>query len=157
MTDRFVWVANLSDGTTKAEAELTVKGELSPYQKLLAYMKEKALTITGWRFQKGGVTHNAPSASPKARFPSNVPFTLDYRGTYTHARWSSAENTPNGQPSEWKASEDGGYSFSIGQPKAKDMTEWFCRYIVRVQGLKISLWINDATGDSWMQIEKEAP
>ena len=147
MANRFLWSANLSNGECKAEEELTVKGELSAYQKLLAYVKEKALTITGWRFQKGGVTHNAPSVSPKAKFPSNVPFTLDYRGTFTEMRWSSAKNVPQG----WQPSENG-FSLNMGQPKAMTKQEWFVRYIVRAEGLKISLWIEDATGDTWMQI-----
>lgn len=151
-SDRFVWVANLSNGETKAEAELTVPGELSAYQKLLAYMKDKTLVLTGWRFQKGGVTHNAPSASPKAKFPSNVPFTLDYRRNYTHERWSHAVNVPGGR--QWQAS-DKGYSLSIGETKPKTKEEWFCRYIVRAEGLKISLWIEDATGNSWLQVQKE--
>jgi hypothetical protein len=137
MADRFVWTANLSNGDTHAEAELTVAGENSAFQKLMAIMKEKAATITGFRFQNKGVTHNAPSMSPKAKFPSSipvtlfptdeVPFTLDYRRRATQAFMA-----------------DG-----------KMVEERFCRYIVRAEGLKISLWLEDATGDTWMQIEKE--
>jgi hypothetical protein len=90
-------------------------------------MKEKVAVLTGFRFQKNGVTHNAPSASPKAKFPSLVPFTLDYRRRATQV-----------------FKEDGSM-----------LEDKFCRYIARAEGLKISLWIEDATGDTWMQIEKE--
>lgn len=128
MVERFVWTANLSDGNTYAEVDLTVAGEKSAFQKLMDIMKEKVAILTGFRFQKAGVTHNAPSASPKARFPSSVPFTLDYRRRATQA-----------------FKDDG----TMQEDK-------FCRYIVRAEGLKISLWIEDTTGDSWMQIEKEA-
>jgi hypothetical protein len=136
MAERFVWSANLSDGTTHAEAELTVAGELSAFQKLMAIMKEKATTITGFRFQNNGVTHNAPSMSPKAKFPSgvpvelfpsDVPFTLDYRRRATQS-----------------FRDDGTM-----------VEERFCRYIARAKGLKISLWVQDATGDTWMQIEED--
>ena len=127
MVERFVWTANLSDRNTYAEADLTVAGEKSAFQKLIDIMKEKAATITGFRFQKNGVTHNAPSVSSKVKFPSTVPFILDYR------RRATQTLKDNGTIQEDK----------------------FCRYIVRANGLKISLWIEDATGDSWMQIEKE--
>ena len=126
MTGRFVWTSNLSDSSTHAEAELTVAGDKSAFQKLMDTMKERVATLTGFRFQKGGVTHNAPSASLKAKFPSTVPFTLDYRRRVTQAFGSTGV-----------VQEDR-----------------FCRYIVQAEGLKISLWLEDATGDTWMQIER---
>ena len=127
MAEQFVWNANLSNGETHAEVDLTVAGEMSAFQKLMAIMKEKAAMITGFRFQKAGVTHNAPSASPKAKFPSTVPFTLDYRRRATQAF--------------------GGTTGAVQEDR-------FCRYIVQAEGLKISLWLEDATGDTWMQIER---
>ena len=128
MVERFVWTANLNNGETYAETELTVAGEKSAFQKLMDIMLEKAANITGFRFQNNGVTHNAPSMSPKAKFPSTVPFSLDYRRRATQSLTSGGVMTE----------------------------QRFCRYIVRTKDLKISLWIEDATGDSWMQIEEEA-
>jgi len=127
MADRFVWSANLSNGETHAEAELTVAGEKSAFQKLMDIMKETATTITGFRFQNNGVTHNAPSVSPKAKFPSSVPFTLDYRRRATQ----------------------------VYRDDGTMQEDRFGRYIVRVKELKISLWLEDATGDTWMQIEED--
>lgn len=124
--EKFVWTANLSNGETYSEESLTVPGELSAYQKLLAIMKDKVCALTGWRFQKDGVTHNAPSFSPKAKFPSTVPFTLDYR----RKAWQTYHL-------------DG-----------RQVEDFFCRYIVRAKGLKISLFIEDSTGDTWMQLEE---
>ena len=127
MGERFVWTANLSSGETHAEAELTVDGEKSAFQKLMDIMKETATTITGFRFQNNGVTHNAPSVSPKAKFPSSVPFTLDYRRRATQ----------------------------VYRDDGTMQEDRFGRYIVRVKELKISLWLEDATGDTWMQIEED--
>ena len=126
MAENFVWNANLSTGDTFSEAELTVTGDKSAFQKLMDILVEKAATITGFRFQKGGVTHNAPSLSPKAKFPSSVPFALDYRRRATQ----------------------------VFKQDGTMQEDRFCRYIVYVNGLKISYWLEDSTGDSWMQIEE---
>lgn len=117
----------MSDGTSHAELELTVAGEQSAFQKLMVIMKEKAAALTGFRFQNNGITHNAPSISPKAKFPSTVPFSLDYR------RRAIQSFRNDGTAAEEK----------------------YCRYIVRTGDLKISLWVEDATGNTWMQIEEE--
>ena len=126
MANRFVWSANLSDGESYAEADLDVSGGKSAFQKLMDIMAEKAATLTGFRFQKNGTTHNAPSASPKAKFPTAIPFTLDYRRRATQVLGDSGVM----------------------------QEDRFCRYIVRAEGLKISLWVEDSSGDTWMQIER---
>ena len=149
MVERFVWTANLGTGDTCSERELTVPGEKSAYQKLLDMLQQKATQLTGFRLQKAGVTHNAPSQSPKAKFPSTVPVSLDYRRRALQ-KWMTNYDEKTGQY-VFVPNNTGGYSLAGNSTE----NEIFCRYIVRAQGLKISLWVKDDTGDTWMQIEKE--
>jgi hypothetical protein len=72
------WVASLSDGSTKTEQGYIDEGQPA-YGSLLKLLKETGAKLTGFRLQRDGITHNAPSLSPKAAFPSDIPFELDHR------------------------------------------------------------------------------
>ena len=89
-------------------------------------MKEKNATLTGFRLQLNGQTHTAPSASPKAKFPSTAKFTLNHRRRCTQALLMNGE--------------------------MKD--EQFTNYTVTVKDVKMTFWIDNNTGDSWLQIEE---
>ena len=49
------WIANLSDGTTTYEGK-PVPGERTPWQRLLQTCRDKDISITGLRLQRGDVT-----------------------------------------------------------------------------------------------------
>jgi len=62
------WIAGLSNGETLIEGEGVVSridGELSPWWKLQAYLKEKDLTINSFYLARGGRHFNLPSINPK--------------------------------------------------------------------------------------------
>lgn len=113
------WVASLGDGTTRTE-EAYLLANLPAYGTLLQELKDKGVKMTGFRLQRAGLTHTAPSGSPHAKFPSNVPFELGH-----HRR--AAQDLSGGE-------------------------EWYCNYVVKVGELTIKLWIDEKTGDSWLQL-----
>ena len=119
--ERCNWLASLSDGRTFVEKELIDAGK-SAYSTVKEIVDKGEATLTGFRLQRAGITHTAPSASPRAKFPSEVPFTIDHR--------RRAAQSERGE-------------------------EWYANYIVRANGLKIMLWVCEATGDTWMQIVED--
>lgn len=71
MTDPVQWQVGLSDGTTAHEGKneyKVVEGELSPWRKLIAYTKEKDVTITSLSLCCGKKRWNLPSAGKNPKF-----------------------------------------------------------------------------------------
>lgn len=97
------WLAALSDGTTAVEGKdafAAVKGELSPWQKLLRYQDEHGVHITGMRVQisKPGEatrTYNLPSfnKTPKGNHEKWVTLYPRDPGTYSYRRWVTCSLT----------------------------------------------------------------
>jgi len=115
------WVASLSDGSTHTE-QAFIDANKPAYGSVLELMKAGNLKLTGFRLQRDGITHTGPSASPHAKFPSNVPFELDHRR---------------------RAAQSG-----LGE-------EFYCNYTAKVPGYVIKFWVDESTGDTWMQIEAD--
>jgi hypothetical protein len=97
------WLASLSDGTLAIEGVepfADVAGELSPWQKLLAYLEPHTVYITGMRVQvfKDGEatrTYNLPSfnKTPEGnhqKWTKLRPFDPHY---YTYRRWVTCSST----------------------------------------------------------------
>ena len=73
------WFASLSNGENAVEGKgkfAEIKGELSPWQKLQAYIKENNLTITGMQIRAEGKVFTLPSTEPK--FGGEVPLGYKY-------------------------------------------------------------------------------
>jgi len=73
------WFASLSNGENAVEGTgkfEEIAGELSPWQKLAAYIKEKKLTITGMQIRIDGRVYTLPSVEPK--FGGEVPKSYKY-------------------------------------------------------------------------------
>lgn len=73
------WFASLSNGENAVEGigKFEEKqGELSPWQKLLAYVKENNLTITGMQIRIDGRVYTLPSTNPK--FGGEVPLSYKF-------------------------------------------------------------------------------
>ena len=69
------WKVGLSDGTNFIEGESPfekTRGELSPYLKLLQYLKEKELSITSLCITDGKKTFNLPSNGKNPKFRAFV-------------------------------------------------------------------------------------
>jgi len=73
------WFASLSNGENAVEGKgkfAEIKDELSPWQKLQAYIKENKLTITGMQIRAEGKVFTLPSTEPK--FGGEVPLGYKY-------------------------------------------------------------------------------
>jgi hypothetical protein len=73
------WFASLSNGENAVEGIdkfAEIKGELSPWQKLLAYIKENNLTITGMQIRIEGRIYTLPSTNPK--FGGEIPLSYKF-------------------------------------------------------------------------------
>ena len=73
------WFASLSNGENAVEGKgefAEIKGELSPWQKLQAYIQENNLTITGMQIRSEGKVFTLPSSEPK--FGGKVPLGYKY-------------------------------------------------------------------------------
>lgn len=72
MDKKVLWIAGLSNGETITEEKgnfKTIAGELSPWQRLLLYLKEKDLTITSLSLHtKDGLRWHLPSAGKNPKF-----------------------------------------------------------------------------------------
>lgn len=122
------WLISLSNGETILEDNNRLNDiysdNRSPYQKLMQYCEDNGLKITGIRLQVNGVTHTF-SSSPKAKFPT----VLDIKEIGYRRR---AELTAGGGTKE----------------------ESYIRYYVIIGCHKFSLWLDEKTGDSWLNVEK---
>jgi hypothetical protein len=73
MAENCKWIVSLSNGETLEEGQIREwEGNLHPWSKLIAYCKEKELTITGTRVQVNGATHMCPSFTDRAKFKSDM-------------------------------------------------------------------------------------
>lgn len=73
------WFASLSNGENAVEGVgkfAEIKGEISPWQKLQAYLKENNLTITGMQIRTEGKVFTLPSNEPK--FGGEIPLGYKY-------------------------------------------------------------------------------
>jgi len=73
------WFASLSNGENAVEGKdkfEEIKGEISPWQKLLAYIEKNKLTITGMQIRAEGKVFTLPSTEPK--FGGEVPLGYKY-------------------------------------------------------------------------------
>jgi len=73
------WFASLSNGENAVEGVgkfEEIANELSPWQKLLSYVKENNLTITGMQIRIDGRTYTLPSINPK--FGGNAPLSYKF-------------------------------------------------------------------------------
>ena len=73
------WFTSLSNGENAVEGKgkfAEIKGELSPWQKLQAYIKKNKLTITGMQIRAEGKVFTLPSSEPK--FGGEVPLGYKY-------------------------------------------------------------------------------
>ena len=82
---KVLWTVGLSNGENVYEEKgnfQTITGELSPWQRLLAYMKEKELRITSLSlYTSDGRRFNLPSAgrNPKFKAFSELPQPVAYK------------------------------------------------------------------------------
>ena len=100
---RTKWLAALSDGTTVVEGQgafAVVKGEPSPWQKLLRYQDEHGVHITGMRVQvsrfgEPTFTLNLPSfnTTPKGNHEKWVTLRPSDPETYSYRRWITCSLT----------------------------------------------------------------
>ena len=86
------WIASLSDGRTIEEKDLFVKGEDSPYRKLLKILENDNVSITGFRIQVKGRTYVAPSNSKLAKFPSVIKTNIQMRKRATLTQGGVCDN-----------------------------------------------------------------
>ena len=97
------WLAALSDGTMAVEGVAPfaeVKDELSPWQKLLAYLAEHDVHITGMRVQvskcgEATRTYNLPSfnKTPEGNHEKWVTLYPRDPASYTYRRWVTCSLT----------------------------------------------------------------
>lgn len=82
---KVLWIAGLSNGESIYEEKgnfATIKGELSPWQRLLSYIAEQGLTITSLSlYSADGRRWNIPSAgkNPKFKEFANAPKPVSFR------------------------------------------------------------------------------
>jgi len=104
------WLAALSDGTTFIEDEVPFnaeRGDLSPWQQLMAHLKQNDLYITGMRVQVGKQTHNLPSfnVTPGGRHEKWPALYPRSPVEYSYGRWvtTGTGSTPDRHQIEIRA------------------------------------------------------
>lgn len=122
------WFASLSNGENATEGKGKFKeipGELSPWRRLLVYLKENNLYITGMQIRMEGKVWNLPSMADNPRFKTSKP------NSYNHFRLFSGD---------------------IGKKKIPD--ELYCVITAIYDDFEVQLWVNEATGnESWVTIK----
>lgn len=132
-THRVKWSVSLSNGETYHEEKgdyCTVEAELSPWQRLLAYIAEQNVKITSLYLRTDdGRTYNLPSAGNNPRFKafgdSQKP--VDYN---MHRR--VAVDVMNGKQGLETV-------FTIARATLND-------------GKKMEIWVNEETLNSWVLV-----
>lgn len=129
------WVVSLSDGSSATEGRgefKNIKDEPSAWQKLLSHLQENNLKITALRLEVLGRRYHLPSLNTaKHKFLSKVPKEIYYRRKVTNDVFVTDLNLIK-----------------------KDNYERFIGAIADYGDFLVKLWVNEETGDSYLQIEE---
>lgn len=133
---KVLWTVSLSNGENVYEEKgdfKTIDGELSPWQRLIAYMAEKGVSITSLSlYSNDGRRWNLPSGgnNPKFHAFGVAPKPYAYKFMRKVAAEQRSDGTGNG---EW---ED---LHVIIEARYED-------------GKALQVWVDDETGNSWSLI-----
>lgn len=129
------WIVGLSNGETITEGKgnfAEVTGELSPWQKLLAYVQEKGVTITSLSlYTADGKRWNLPSSGKNPKF---------------HA-FSIAK-----KPTGYKMFRKVGADIMNGKPVNEDL--FTCAEAQFEDGSRLQIWVDESSEKSWTLILK---